>query len=339
MKDNEGYVLVEEGVRLYYRTVGTGPNTVVIANVWLLVADFESFAQDPRLIFYDSRGRGGSDAIVDESLVWTDDEIDDLEAVRQYFGLEKTSLIGWSYLGGVTALYAMKYPECVSRMVLMCSVSPRWPPPHDDFEELGRKGEARIDPEGVKRLEEMRQTGIELADPERYCREHNNVYLPRQMGRPEALTCMRSDPCVFPNEWPQNLEKHWQKHFPAESMQWVWRSMLSSLKAPTLVIHGTEDLITLESSREWVTVLPQANLLVIEGSGHFPHLEAPKVFFPAVGKFLRSSFRKLRLHKRNRIAMLHIHRIHRHTFSCWQALQEATSQKWWVVSMYGFVIL
>lgn len=286
MRDNEGYVPVEEGVRLYYRTVGSGPNTVVIPNARSLAADFESLAQGHRLIFYDSRGRGGSDAIVDESLVWTDYEIGDLEAVRQHFGLEKMSLIGWSYLGGVTALYAMKYPERVSRLVLMCSVSPRWPAPHDDFEELGRKGESRIDPEGVKRLEEMRQAGIELEDPVGYCREYNRVYLPRQMGRPEALVRMRSDPCVFANEWPRNLEEHWRKHFPPESMEWDWRSRLSSLKAPTLVIHGTEDLITLESSHEWVTALPQASLLVIEGSGHFPHLEAPEVFFPAVGRFL-----------------------------------------------------
>ena len=286
MTDNEGYISVEEGVRLYYRTVGVGPNTVIIPSARSLAADFESFAQEHRLIFYDSRGRGGSDAIVDESLVWTDYEISDLEAVRQHFGLEQMALIGWSYLGGVTALYTMKYPERVNRLVLMCSVSPRWPSPHDDFEELGRKAESRIDPEGVERLEEMQQAGVDAEDPEEYCREYNRVYLPRQMGRPEALVRMRSDSCVFPNEWPQNIQEHWRKHFPPESMEWDWRSRLSSLKTPTLVIHGTEDLIALESSREWATALPQASLLVIEGVGHFPHLEAPEVFFPAVGRFL-----------------------------------------------------
>lgn len=287
MTDNEGYIPIEKGMRLYYRIVGAGPQTVIVPSARSLAADFEPFAQEHRLIFYDSRGRGGSDTIVDDSRVWTDYEIDDLEAVRQYFGLEQMALIGWSYLGGVTALYAMKYPERVSRLVLMCSVSPRWPAPHDNYEELGRKAEARTDPQGVKRLEEMRQAGVEVADMERYCREYNSVYLPRQMGKPEALARMRSDPCVFPNEWPQNLEKHWRNHFPSESMEWDWRSGLSSLQIPTLVIHGTEDLIGLESSREWVTALPQASLLVLEGSGHFPHLEVPEVFFPAVGRFLR----------------------------------------------------
>jgi len=53
-----------------------------------------------------------------------------------------------------------------------------------------------------------------------------------------------------------------------------------------LVIHGTEDLIPLESSREWAATLSNARLLVIQGSGHFPHLEFPEVYFPAVNCFL-----------------------------------------------------
>jgi pimeloyl-ACP methyl ester carboxylesterase len=32
--------------------------------------------------------------------------------------------------------------------------------------------------------------------------------------------------------------------------------------------------------------LPDARLIVIEGSGHFPPLERPDVFFPAVNEFL-----------------------------------------------------
>jgi len=46
--------------------------------------------------------------------------------------------------------------------------------------------------------------------------------------------------------------------------------------APTLVNHGTGDLIPLDSSKEWGVLLPGARLLVIEGSGHYPHLEFPE---------------------------------------------------------------
>ncbi len=61
---------------------------------------------------------------------------------------------------------------------------------------------------------------------------------------------------------------------------------MSQVTASSLVVHGMEDLIPLESSREWVDILPQARLLAIEGVGHFPHLEAPETFFPSVERFL-----------------------------------------------------
>jgi pimeloyl-ACP methyl ester carboxylesterase len=51
-----------------------------------------------------------------------------------------------------------------------------------------------------------------------------------------------------------------------------------------------EDLVSLETSQEWAAVLPDSRLLTIEGSGHYPHLEAPGVFFPAVDSFLRGQW-------------------------------------------------
>ena len=41
MANSEGYVLLEEGLRLHYRVVGTGPDTVVIPAAARLAADLE----------------------------------------------------------------------------------------------------------------------------------------------------------------------------------------------------------------------------------------------------------------------------------------------------------
>lgn len=286
MEKNEGYVLLEEGLRLHYRTVGTGTDTVVIPAAAGLAADLESLAQGRRLIFYDQRGRGQSDADPNESNIWSDYEVNDLEAIRQHFGLEQMSIIGWSYMGGMSALYAADYPERVNRLVLMCAIPPRSETPYNDPEAVAKKAEKRIDPDGAKRLKEMEETGLNTSDPETYCREFLKVNMPRQMGRPEALTRMRSDPCAFPNEWLHNKAEHTRKHVPVESRKWDWRQRVTSVQASTLVIHGEEDLIPMESSREWASVLSHARLLVIPGSGHFPHLEAPKVYFSAVERFL-----------------------------------------------------
>jgi proline iminopeptidase len=286
MAKNEGYVLIEKGLRLHYRVVGSGPDTVVIPAAAGLADDLGPLAQSRRLIFYDQRGRGQSDVDPNESSIWSDYEVHDLEAIRQHFDLEQMSIIGWSYMGAMSALYAADYPERVKRLVLMCAISPRSEAPYNDPETRAKKENERIDPEGAKRLREMQQQGLDRSDPETYCREFHRIITPRQMGRPEALARMRSDPCAFPNEWPLNKAEHTRKHVPAEAMKWDWRQRITSVQALTLVIHGEEDLIPLESSREWANTLPQARLLVIPGSGHFPHLEAPEEYFPAVERFL-----------------------------------------------------
>ncbi len=282
MTNSEGYVLLQEGLRLYYRVVGDGPRTVVIPGAVELAADLESLARGRRVVFYDQRCRGQSDVDPDESHIWIDYEVQDLEAIRHHFGLERLSIMGWSYMGAISALYAATHPERVDRLVLMCAIPPRSDAPYNDSEARAKKEKERIDPEGANRLKEMQQQGLDISNPETYCREFERVMTPRQMGKPEALARTRSDPCAFPNEWPHNKAKN----FPPVITEWDWRQQVISAQASTLVIHGEEDLIAVGASQEWAATLPEARLFIIPGSGHFPHLEAPDLYFSAVDQFL-----------------------------------------------------
>jgi pimeloyl-ACP methyl ester carboxylesterase len=133
----------------------------------------------------------------------------------------------------------------------------------------------------------MMKSGRHIEEAEWFCREFQRVIVPRQMGRPEALARMMSDPCAHSNEWWHNLHQHHEMHAPPESRSnYDWRDQMARVSAPTLVVHGTEDLIPLASSREWVDVMSQARLLAVDGAGHYPHLEAPEAFFPPVEDFL-----------------------------------------------------
>jgi pimeloyl-ACP methyl ester carboxylesterase len=80
-----------------------------------------------------------------------------------------------------------------------------------------------------------------------------------------------------------------RSYFPPNSQERDWRSRLASVEAHTLVINGMEDLIPVEAAHEWVAAIPDAHLLSIPGVGHFPHLEAPEIFFPAVHKFFEGA--------------------------------------------------
>ena len=291
MSEQEGYLPIENGLRLYYHILGDGPITTIIPAACLLLEDLRYLAKDRRLVFYDQRGRGKSDRDPDPGHIWTDYEVRDMETVRQHFGLEQMELLGWSYLGGIVALYAAQYPERVKRMVMMCPLSPRSPAPYDDPKSAEQKEQARIDPAAAASLREMMASGKHISDAEWFCREFQRVIVPRQMGRSDGLARMKSDPCANPNEWWHNLREHHEIHFPPETRSnYDWRDRVSRITAPTLVIHGTEDLIPLESSKEWVDTLPNARLFVIEGSGHYPHLEFPEIYYPAVDQFLKGKW-------------------------------------------------
>jgi proline iminopeptidase len=287
LREKVGYIPTDDGLRLYYRLLGEGRDTVVIPAACLLHEDLYPLANGRRLLFYDRRGRGRSDRDPNPENIWTDYELRDLETVRQHIGLAQIALLGWSVVGAIAALYAATHPDRVKRLVMMCPLAPRCPAPYDDPVAVEAKEAARIDPDAAKRLREMMASGEHVEKAEWFCREFQRVILPRQMGRPEALQRMKSDPCACPNEWWHNLHAHHQMHYPPETRSnYDWRERVGQVSAPALVVHGTEDLIPLEASREWVTTLPQARLLTVQGSGHFPHLEAPEVFFPALESFL-----------------------------------------------------
>ena len=87
MTECEGYIPLQDGLRLHYRVLGNGPATVLIPGKTGLAADLESLARGRRIIFYDQRSRGQSDVNPDKTSSWVDYEVQDIEAVRTHFGL------------------------------------------------------------------------------------------------------------------------------------------------------------------------------------------------------------------------------------------------------------
>lgn len=147
MKRRDGFLPAEDSFRLYYQIMGEGPDMVIIPAASWLATDFESLAQEHSLLLYDQRSRGQSDAVAEVSHLGMPYEVSGLEIVRHHFGVEAFSLIGWSYPGGMAALYVMDHPERVDRLLLIGSIAPR-NHPYDDPRELD--ADARLDPAGLR---------------------------------------------------------------------------------------------------------------------------------------------------------------------------------------------
>ena len=122
----EGYVKTDDGLRLWFQTVGSGPQVVVLPNGFHLLEDFSCLAPGRTLVFYDVRNRGRSDTVSDPALLerGIHNDVDDLDAVRRHFGLDRFALIGHSYMGLMVVLYAMKYPARVDRIVQIGAMGP-----------------------------------------------------------------------------------------------------------------------------------------------------------------------------------------------------------------------
>lgn len=276
----ESYVTTPDGVRLYVRVSGSGPDTVIVPAAAWLARDLGPLVPGRTLIFFDPRGRGASDAVLDTTRLGLELEIGDIDVVREQFGVERVSLIGWSYLGAVVALYAAEHPDHVKRVVQVGPMAPTT--------ELSRiEGVRGSPPDSTDRaiVADLARSDMATRNPVAYCREYAMRMMTRpMMGRPESAAGARADPCMYWNEWPDNLFRMIRYVLPRA---WDYTARARRVSAPVLIVHGTDDPnAAVEGGRAWAELIPTARLLEIEGVGHAPWLEAPDQFFEAVDEFL-----------------------------------------------------
>lgn len=296
-----GYVAGEGGVRLFYQVDGGGPDTVVVLhggpglNLEGLRPDLRPLARHRTLLYFDQRGSGHSD-MPDTLRLTAALMVEDVEAVRRAFRLDRLTLFGHSWGGGLAVLYAARYPERVQRMVLVGSIPPRLHPYVDQYV-AGQA--ARHDSTENARSAVLDSLVAVVPDPHRPCRESNRIFLRGVAATPEAASRIKGDLCagtatnvrsqgvVNRRVWASILPGFPQGEF--ESYHYDWRPIAARIEAPTLVVHGAEDPMPLDASAEWKSAFPNARLEVIQGAGHYPHAEQPDRFFPAVEGFLGRS--------------------------------------------------
>ncbi len=76
-----------------------------------------NFEKEFSVVYYDPRGCGKS-LNFDSKVLTFEENIEDIERIRQFLGFEKIMLLGHSYGSMVALGYAIKYPQSVLKMVL-----------------------------------------------------------------------------------------------------------------------------------------------------------------------------------------------------------------------------
>lgn len=280
---HDAYVTVEDGVRLFVRTIGNGPQAIVIPNGFYLLDDFASLADGRTLILYDLRNRGRSDRIDEAARLarGIENDIDDLDIVRRHFGIDRLNLIGHSYIGLMVAVYAMRYPDAVNRLVQIGPMQPRATtryPAH-------LTGTDATSHDVLARLTELRK-GPRPDDPVEACRQFWSIL--RLLYVVNSADADRIDwgRCDLPNE--RNSFTYWTNTIlPSIQRLDLSGGEAARATAPALIVHGTRDRSApYGGGRDWALTLPNARLVTVPEAGHAPWIEAPGQVFDAIATFL-----------------------------------------------------
>jgi proline iminopeptidase len=288
----EGYVEAGGGVRLFYRLVGAKPDTVIVLHggpgltMEYLAADLTPLAANHTLLFYDQRGSGRSSLVSDSAALDGQRFAEDLEAIRQHFRLQRVTLLGHSWGAGVAALYAARYPDRIGRLLIVDGIPLRQQGLVQAFQALAAQRDS------ATRQQMEKWMALRRANPgdASACRAYYVLWFHPFFVDRAAMSRSQGDFCAGTPESRRNKIISVDRYVAASLGSWDWRPALRRVNAPALIVHGTADPLPPAGGREWAAALPDARLLLLQGVGHFPYLEAPEAFFTAVETFLRGSW-------------------------------------------------
>ncbi|AEI43142.1 alpha/beta fold hydrolase [Paenibacillus mucilaginosus] len=236
---------------LYYEMTGEGTPLVLLHSGgadlrdWTWVAPV--LAQQYKVIALDGRGCGQSPNPAEEP----PDYVDDLLRALDHLGLPQAVIAGHSMGGQIAAEFALKYPERVTKLVL---IAPGLAGFAHSPEFLGWMRRIREAAPDVDRMMEIALSGpsyrIVMAGPRREMME--------RMWKENTIKMMQWG--TWESVWPQP---------PAAER-------LGELAVPALFILGREDVPDLHRIAECFRAVPDIRFAWLEGADHKPTLTHPE---------------------------------------------------------------
>lgn len=193
-------------------------------------------------------------------------------------GVERATIVGQSFGGGVAMQFAYQHPERCERLALVSS--------------------GGLGPEVSWLLRAMTLPGVEYLMPilfPSFVRDAGNV-LSRQLGRLGVRL--------------PGIEEQWRNYVSLtdpgnrESFVRTLRSVVDvggqtvsahnrlylASRVPTLILWGRNDrYIPVDHAHAAHAAIPGSRLEIFEGSGHFPHIEEAERFVEVLGDFLATT--------------------------------------------------
>lgn len=278
----EGFVSVN-GVKLYYKSVGKGVPVIVLHGGPGLdhkhLLTMSDLAENYKVIFYDQRATGNSSGNVDAVSITVDNFIEDLEGLRKELNLEKMNVIGHSWGGLLGMYYGIKYPDNLNSLILLApsGASPCYLNRYFANIEKNRMTEDSLALAQIKQSEAFKNQETEAI--QRYWRIFLKAYFKDKSLVDNFNLTFDKNTINNQNAVSTLLMKNLGDY--------DIHGELSSIKCPTLIVHGDSDLLPYESSYRIHKRMLQSKLIILEGAGHFMFIESPDKLFSIIRDFLR----------------------------------------------------
>jgi pimeloyl-ACP methyl ester carboxylesterase len=254
------------GIDLYYEVQGTGDPLLLIAGfscdhtIWSLV--MPALAARYRVIVLDSRGIGQSSGA--ETITSIRQMAEDAAGLLNEIGLRAVHVAGHSMGGLIAQELALAHPELVRSLLLLST-----------FAQVDERGKAITESwvELPRRVDALMMTRLLL--PWMYTRAF--------YAKPTAVE--RVIEKILANPYPPSPEVISRQSRAIQTFQ--ASGDLGNLNCPTGVLVGSEDILTpVAFSKQLAQSIPNAELVVLEGTGHGMLIESPKQLADAMLAFL-----------------------------------------------------
>jgi 3-oxoadipate enol-lactonase len=237
-------------INLYYEIHGSGEPLILImgygshGGLWGAIQD--KLAKEYRVIVFDNRGTGRSDK---PEIPYTAKMMaGDVVGLLDVLGIGAANVFGVSMGGMIAQEFALNYPERLDNLILGCTFC----------------GGTRAvsNPEAAAFLSDPELAKLSEEDKARAWIpwSWNKEFVENNSAAIEQFVAIASE---YPTP-PQALVSHGNVIMTHDTYD-----RLADIKAPTLVIAGSEDrLIPFENSKLLASRIPDAELAIIENAGH-----------------------------------------------------------------------
>ncbi|EKF41247.1 3-oxoadipate enol-lactonase [Nitratireductor indicus C115] len=223
--------------------------------IWNKVA--AELADDYRLVLYDKRGHGLSEAPPQPYSM--DDHIDDLVALLDHVGVDRAAVIGLSVGGMIAQGLAIRYPERVTALVLC-----------DTAHKIGDDAlwNMRIETVNTKGISALTDSIMQRW----FMPEYRTPDNPDFVGYTAMLTRTTTDGYAGTSAALRDTD---------------YTELTRKLKVPTLCLGGDHDGSTPPSlMRELASLIEGSEYTVIENAGHLPCIDQPARTASVISDFL-----------------------------------------------------